>query len=58
MPCFAIALRIHRYANMAAVENHRNQSHFTSAASEFAAIVGKPPDIKLLKVQSGFASRK
>lgn len=47
-----------RYVNADALATHRKQSYYTSAFKQFEDAISGPPDLKVLKVVAGFASRK
>jgi quinol monooxygenase YgiN len=47
-----------RYADADALAIHRKQSYYTSAFKQFDEALNGPPDLKVLKVVAGFASRK
>lgn len=49
---------VEKYANADALATHRKQSYYTSAFKQFEEALNGPPDLKVLKVVAGFASRK
>lgn len=55
--CGSLTTGRNRYANAAALENHRVQAHYQLFQSQAREIVAGPPDIKVGQFLSGFEAR-